>query len=430
MRIIPLLLGLWSLTAVAIPPIETWETDNGARVLFMAARDLPMVDARVTFNAGSARDGDQPGLARLTNAVLVEGAGGAPGQALFQRLEDVGAEFSNGSYRDMALLGLRTLSDAQPLREASDVIAAMLTHPDFPPDAVDRDRAALIAAVRARTESARALADDTVFATLYAGHPYATPPGGTEVGLRTITRDDLIAFHRRYYVARNAVVAIVGDLDRDGAEALAEKLVGRLPEGEKAAMIPPPQPDLRRKTIRIPHPGAQSHIDLAGVGVAHGDPDRTVLAVGNHLLGGNGLVSLLSETLRGERGLTYSVNSRFMVMGRPGPFRIGLQTRADRVDTALAAVHEVLDRFIDAPPDPGQIAETKRNLTGGFALEIAGNGQLLAQLSYIGFYNYPVDWLDAYIDRIRAVTPEAVRDAFRRRVNRDALITVIVGPQS
>ena len=101
---------------------------------------------------------------------------------------------------------------------------------------------------------------------------------------------------------------------------------------------------------------------LAGVGVAHGDPDRTPLHVGNHLLGGNGLVSLLSEKLRGELGLTYSVSSRFTPMGAPGPFRIGLQTRADQVDEALQAVDEVLDGFLRRPLDPEQVARTKQNL--------------------------------------------------------------------
>lgn len=430
MRIIVLLVSLWSLPSWAVLPVETWKTANGAKVLFIAGRDLPMVDVRVTFNAGSARDGELPGLARLTNAVLVEGAAGIPGQVLFQRLEDVGAEFSNRSYRDMALLGLRVLSDEQPLREAGDVIADMLTRPDFPQDAVDRDRASLIAGVRSRAELARSVATDALFETLYAGHPYAHPSGGTEAALKAITREDLLAFHRRYYVARNAVVAIVGDLDSDGAKALAEKLVGRLPAGEPAQRLPPPKPDSSRKRIRVAHPGVQSHVYLAGVGVAHGDPDRTPLHVGNHLLGGNGLVSLLSEKLRGELGLTYSVSSRFTPMGAPGPFRIGLQTRADQVDEALQAVDEVLDGFLRRPLDPEQVARTKQNLTGGFALRIAGNGRLLDQLSFIGFYDYPTDWLSAYIGRIEAVTPEDIQDAFRRRVRRDEMITVIVGPQS
>ena len=430
MRIIALMLSLWSLPAWAILPIETWETGNGAKVLFMAGRDLPMVDVRVTFNAGSARDGDRPGLARLTNAVLVEGAGGVSGPVLFRRLEDMGAEFSNGSYRDMALLGVRVLSDAQPLREAGEVMAEMLARPDFPQDAVDRDRASLIAGVRSRAESARSVATDALFKTLYAGHPYAHHSGGTGASLKAITREDLIAFHRRYYVARNAVVAIVGDLDLDRAKALAEQWVGRLPAGEPAQRLPPPTPDLSRKVIRIAHPGAQSHVSLAGVGIAHGDPDRTALQVGNHLLGGNGLVSLLSEKLRGELGLTYSVSSRFTPMGAPGPFRISLQTRADQVDEALQAVDEVLDGFLQRPLDPDQVTAAKRNLTGGFALRIAGNGRLLDQLSFMGFYDYPTDWLDAYIDRIEAVTAEDIQDVFRRRARRDEMITVIVGPQS
>ena len=104
--------------ASAVPKIEAWETANGARVLFVEARELPMLDVRVIFDAGSARDGALPGLASLTNALLPDGAGPWNTDAIAERLESVGSEFDIGAARDMAWVTARTLTEPAPLEMA------------------------------------------------------------------------------------------------------------------------------------------------------------------------------------------------------------------------------------------------------------------------------------------------------------------------
>lgn len=421
------LLLLASGLAVAVPEIQHWRTANGVPVYFIPARELPMVDAQILFNAGSVRDAGKPGLAKLTSALLEEGAGDWSADVIAERLDRVGARFSASSRRDSAALSLRSLVDPRYLQPAVETVARLLKEPTFAPDALERVRQQMLTALQERAQSPGAIAQDAFFKALYGDHPYATPPEGTAASLNALTRADVQDFHRRHYVAANAVIALVGDLDRPAAEALANALVGGLPQGEPVPPPPPVPPVAASQTLRIAHPSSQSHILIGQVGVSRADPDYYALYLGNHVLGGNGLVSQLSQEIREKRGLAYGAYSAFAPMRQAGPFLINLQTRNDQVDTALDVAQTTLREFTAKGPDPSVLEEARKNITGGFALDIAGNGKLANALGGIAFYGLPLDYLENYISRINGISLDQVTDAWRRHLQPDRLITVIVG---
>jgi zinc protease len=420
------LLALWSTGLLAGPKIESWQTANGARVLFVAAPELPMVDVRVVFDAGSARDGDRPGLASLTNALLTEGAGPWSAGEVAERIESVGASLGSDSLRDMAYVSLRSLTEAKALDGAVDTLKAVIAAPRFDPAELDRVRNARLVSLRQEEQSAGSVAQKTFYRTLYGDHPYAADPDGTAESVTAVTREALQDFHRRHYVARNAVVAIVGALDRGQAEALAQRITADLPAGERAVVVAAPQPP---QPIERPvaFPSTQTHIYLGQLGMARHDPDYFPLLVGNHVLGSSGLVSLLGEEVRNKRGLSYSVYSGLVPMRQTGPFLAVAQTKNSQTADAIAVMRQTIADFVADGPTDQQLDEAKRNLTGGFALRIASNGQIVEQLAVIGFYDYPLDWLNTYVAKVDTVTAEQVRDAFRRRIDPERLIAVVVG---
>ncbi|MDQ1362973.1 MAG: zinc protease, partial [Pseudomonadota bacterium] len=171
-------LFLLALPAYAIPQIQHWQTSNGVPVYFVEARDLPMVDLRLTFDAGSARDNGKPGTAMLANGMLAEGAGGQSSQQLAEHFDAVGAAFGNGISRDMAWLQLRSLSDAKYLQPALDTLEKILNKPDFPQDAWQRELKRLQFAVKAKQQSPAAIAEDAFYKAIYGDHPYALPEEG------------------------------------------------------------------------------------------------------------------------------------------------------------------------------------------------------------------------------------------------------------
>jgi zinc protease len=227
------LLGALMITvpAQAMAPIQHWVTANGARVHFVPAPDLPMVDVRVVFDGGSARDHGKPGVAQITNILLDKGAAGESADAIAARLEGLGARLGSGSLRDMAWLSLRSLSDKRHLEPAVATFTTLLSEPDFNQADFERERRRLEVAVRHQEQQPAAVAEKAYYKAVYGHHPYATPPEGDLKSLPRLTRADVVAFHDRYYAARNAVVAITGDVDREGAERLAQQVVGPRPPG-------------------------------------------------------------------------------------------------------------------------------------------------------------------------------------------------------
>ena len=418
-------LAAWGLAAAG-PVVESWHTSRGARVMYVHAPDLPMVDIRVVFDAGSARDGDRPGVATLTNALLDQGAGPWNADQIAERLDDVGVELGTDSLRDMGIVSLRSLTEDEVLGVGLETLAAVLASPHFAAEDLERQRQLMLVALSKEKENPGDIASRAFYEALYEAHPYAHDPLGDEASVAALKREDVIAFHQRYYVARNAVVAIVGDLDRQAAEAAAEQITRTLPEGERASALPPP-PQAAAREQRIAFDSEQTHLYVGAPGMSRNDPDYFPLYVGNHLLGGNGLVSTLSAEVREKRGLSYSVYSYFLPMAERGPFLMAAQTRNDRADETLRVLRQVLTDFIEKGPDAQELADAKRNLTGGFPLRIASNSKIVQYLAMMGFYDFPLDYLDTFVERVEAVTPEQVHDAFRRRIDPARLTLVSAG---
>jgi zinc protease len=427
---LPLLLALLAAPAAATPNIEHWHTANGARVYFVPTRELPMVDIKLVFDGGSARDQDLPGLARFTNSMLQEGAGPYDADAIAERLAMLGAELSTESARDMASVRLRVLSDPVVRDQAVELMQWIVGKPAFAPDALRRVRGQLLVELQEEQQSPSDVATRTFYAKAFEDHPYSLPPSGTEASISAIQRADVQRFHQRYYVSQNVVVVIVGDLDRAQAELLATRVVDRLPDGAPASELPT-APLIEASTDRsIDFPSAQTHILVGQPALSRLDDDYYAFYVGNHILGGGDLVSLLFEEIRERRGLAYSVGSDIAPMRAEGPFIMRLQTRSEKAGEAVELMRTLLVRFVNEGPTAEQLAAAKKNITGGFPLRIDSNRNIMSYVAMIGFYGLPLDYLSTFNGRIDAVTADDVRRVFARHIHPQRLVTVMVGPEA
>jgi len=411
---------------LAGPQIEHWQTANGASVYFVAAPEIPMIDVRIVFDAGSARDGQQPGLANLTNDLLLEGTTDLDADAFNRELGRTGARLGSATARDMAYLNLRTLADPTYATPALALLRAAVGQPRFEPAALERVKARTMMALRHKAQSPAAIADDVFYAQLYPAHPYGSPTDGTPQSLPSLTHAEVVAFHARHYVARNAVIAIVGAIDRAAAETIAADLSAVLRAGEAA-------PDLPAVTVgpaheeRVEFPSIQSHVRVGLPGISRGDPDYFPLLVGNHALGGNSLVSMLFREIRSNRGLSYSAYSYFMPMAEAGPFVAVLQTDRSQEVEALRVLRETIATFVADGPPTADLEAARQNLIGGFPLRVDSNDKIIEYIAMLGFYGLPLDYLDTFTERVASVTAAQVKDAFARRLTLDKLVTVVVG---
>jgi len=422
-----LVLLLWVAFAQAGPKIQTWDMPNGARVYYVPTEGLPMVDVRVVFDAGSARDGAQFGLATLTSGLLDTGAGSWNADAIAARLEGVGARLGAGISRDTAYVSLRSLTEPKLLEPALETLREILQHPSFNAQDFEREKKNLLLGLKQREESPADLAGITFFRQLYGEHPYAHPKDGDIATVEKLTREDLQKFFKQYYVAKNALVVIVGEVDRPKAESIVKGLLADMPPGEAAPALPEvAQPQAGLATRKF-FPSAQTHVYSGVPGIKVGDPDYFPLYVGNHTLGGSGLVSRISEEVREKRGLSYSASSYFYPFRVPGPFLMGLQTKNNTADEAVNVMQKTLRDFIQLGPTPKELQASKQNITGGFPMRLDSNAKLTDQVASIAFYGLPLDYLDTFTAKVDAVTAQDIQRAFKARIDPDKLQTVMVG---
>jgi len=421
--------------AVAAPKIEHWVTDSGLRVYYVNVPELPILDARLTFAAGSAYDGDKAGLSGMITSMFDKGAAGLNADQIAEAFESVGANFSSGAARDMAWISLRTLTMEEQMTSALATWQKVIEKPDFPDADFERLKKQAMVGLQAEKQNPSSIANKAFYKNLYGDHPYGSPQNGTEESIGALSTKDLKAFFKQYYVNRNGQLALVGAIDKKQATDIANKiskalLSGEKGKGKKAAAIPEVKPLTEAKTIHIPFPSSQAHVMMGQPGDKRGDKDYFSLYLGNHGLGGSGFTSRLVKEVRVKRGLSYSVYSYFIPMQENGPFMVGLQTKLSQTDEAIKVVREELEKFQKEGQSEEDLKASKLNIVGGFPLRTASNDDIIGYIAMIGFYDLPLDYLNTFTDKVEKVSRDEVVDAFKRRVHLDKFLTIIVGGEA
>lgn len=407
--------------------IQTWQTAEGAKVLFVEARQLPMFDLRLTFAAGSSQDNGVPGLAALTNGMLNEGVPGKDVTAIAEGFESLGAEFGNGAFRDMAIASLRSLSAPSQRKPALELFEQVIGQPSFPEDSLARIKNQLLAGFEYQKQNPGKLASIQLFERLYGSHPYAHPSEGTEQSVPGISTAQLRAFHQQAYAAGNVVIALVGDLSRGEAEAIAGEVSAALPKGPALAKIEQPQAP-KPGLSHIEFPSQQTHLMIAQLGIDRRNPDYAALTLGNQILGGGGFGTRLMEEVREKRGLTYGVYSGFSAMQARGPFMVNLQTRAELSAGTLKLVQDLLADYLASGPTQKELDDAKREMAGSFPLSTASNADIVGQLGAMGFYDLPLTYLEDYMAQVQSLSVEQVKTAMAKHLDPQALVIVTAGP--
>ncbi|MGV8893573.1 MAG: M16 family metallopeptidase [Burkholderiaceae bacterium] len=421
-----------ALPAHAALKIQNWTLENGARVLFVENHTIPMLDVSVEFDAGGRRDpAGKAGLAEFTNGMLARGVLAVATEPALSEAQvsdafaDTAAQRGGSADSERAGVSLRTLSEPAERDASLTLLARLLAQPSFPEEILERDKARTIAHLKEQLTKPEAIANKAFWKALYGDHPY-----GQEADVESVTaisRADVLEFHRSHYVADRAVIALIGDISRPEADAIAQQLTQRLPHSAAALPAMLDVPPAHAEELRIPHPASQAHILIGAPALQRSDPDYFALIVGNYILGGGGFVSRLTREVREKRGLSYSIYSYFQPMAQPGPFQIGLQTSKAQADEALKVVRSTLATFLKDGPSQAELKAAKDNLVGGFALRIDNNRKILDNIAAIGYYQLPLDYLDTWTANVAQVTVADIRAAFARKVAYDKLVTVVVG---
>jgi zinc protease len=423
--------------AMAAIPIEHWTQASGAKVYLVQSPAIAMLDVQIDFDAGSRRDpAGKAGLASMTAGMLDKGVrakDGAPEldeNALSEAWADLGAQFGASASQDRMNFSLRSLTDPALLDKALGLAARQIAEPSFPERVWLRERQRVQAALKESLTRPATLAGRAYAPAVYGSHPYGYEM--TEATLAQISVTDMQAAHGAGVLACRARISMVGAVTRAQADAIAARLLSRLPQTSCASLPPPPVvPEVAPLTEavekRIAFDSAQAHVLIGQPGYKRADPDYFALTVGNYILGGGGFVSRLTNEVREKRGLTYGVASYFAPGLHAGSFTVGLQTRPDQTAQAVELVRQVVKDFVAKGPTDSELKAAKDNLMGGFALRIDSNRKLLDNIASIAWNDLPLNYLDTWTEQVNKVSVADVRAAFARKLQPEKMVTVILG---
>ena len=430
-------LALFSTFTVAAIPVQHWTQANGARVYLVESPAIAMVDVQIDFDAGNRRDpAAQAGLASVTASMLGKGVRAEKGEAaldenaLSEAWADLGAQFGASAGSDRLSFSLRSLTEPDLLAKAVALAAREMAEPAFPDAIWQRERQRIEASMKEANTRPATLAGRAYSSAVYGTHPYGFE--ATAATLARISVADMRAAHAAGVVPCRARISMVGAVTRAQADALATRMLARLPQ-QACSALPPLSavPEVAALTApaerRIAFDSAQAQVLVGQPGYRRNDTDHFALFVGNYILGGGGFVSRLTTEVREKRGLTYGVSSYFSPGLHAGSFTVSLQTRPDQAAQALGVVRQVLGDFVTSGPTPAELQGAKDNLIGGFALRIDSNRKLLDNIAAIAWNDLPLDYLDTWTQQVQKVSLSDIKAAFARKVQPDKMVTVILG---
>jgi zinc protease len=425
LSVVSFLLLLPALAGAIGPAVVEDRLPNGAALLVSEQRNLPMVLVRVVLDAGARRDPQgKAGLANLTADLLTEGTSTRSAQQIKDAIDFIGGALQTSADTDYAVASLQVLR--KDLDTGLALLADVLLHPAFKADELARRREAVLASIRAQQDDPTTVAQKAFQPALYGDTPYGHPDEGTEASLPGITRADVQAFFARHYGPSGAGIVVVGDISPAEAHDRLGKALGAWRGEPLAPFVYPPVPDPSARQIRIDRPVTQAAIVMGNLGIERASPDYEAVSVMNYVLGSGGFSSRLTDSIRTQAGLAYSVSSFFAAMKAPGPFEIVMQTKNASVAEAITRAREQVEKIRNEPVSDDELQEAKRYLTGSFPLRLDSNNKIADFIAQAWFYALGMNYADTYIERVNAVTLADVQRVAQAYLHPERFIEVVV----
>jgi zinc protease len=422
--------GPQTLPASPIAPVSpAWTRivlPNGLTVLVAERPGVPIVIARASIEAGAVLDPqDKGGVANLAALLLTRGSATRSADEIDRAIEFVGGSLEGEGGRDSSEVVLSVLR--KDLGLGLDLLADALLRPVFPESEFERQRDEVLASVKRSEEDPGTVAARALRRLVFGEHPYGRPVTGTEASLRSITRDDVVAFHRAAYRPERTIIAVAGDVT---AAAIRPELETRLGAWSVAASAPPaPAPvalGLPSRTEPIQRSLTQATILLGQATVTREHPDYYPLLVASQILGG-GSSSRLYARVREERGLAYNVYAQYATARLAGYFLVELQSENARIREALTVVREELVRLRREPVSEEEIRRARSYLVGSFPLRMDTAGDVSDLLVAIERFGLGLDYPARFRTTVAAVTREDVLRAVRTHWDPDGMSLALVG---
>lgn len=403
--------------------------NNGITLIFVETHALPMVNISVAIKTGAIYDlPEKAGVANLTASLLDEGTKNRTSRQIAEEIDFIGGRLSTTGGMDYSSASLVVLK--KDIKTGLDLLSDTLLNPVFPEDEVERKKKEILASIIADKDDPGAVASKAFYKAVFGSHPYALPVEGDEESIGKISRDDIVSFYRKYYRPNNTIMAVVGDLELKEAVRLIETYFKSWEKEDiKFPDIPSVEKVKKGESILINKNITQANIVLGHTGISRDNPDFYAVLVMNYILGGGGFSSRLTKEIRDNKGLAYSVYSRFDVNRYPGAFAVAVQTKNETSRVAMDGILSELKKIREEKVTDDELKEARDYITGSFPLRLDTNAKIAGYLIFIEYYNLGLDYFAQYIKKIEGVTKDDIMRVAKRYIDVENYFTVAVANQ-
>ena len=414
---------------VKFPPYALRTLPNGLQVVAVSHHEQPAISVRLLIRAGAAQDpADKPGVAALAAALLDQGTTTRSAEQIQLAVDSIGGIIGAGSSTEMTSVHAVVLKDSFTF--ALDLVSDIARNAAFDPQELEFQRKQMLSGLTVSYEDPDYLAGVIFERLVYGFHPYGRPNSGTPESLAAITRQDLVEFHRSWFGANNAILAIVGDISAEEAFAGAERVFGSWGKSSRSAEKPVDPPAPTRRLIVIDRPGAvQTEIRAGNIALPRRHPDYLALDLAMKILGGEG-GNRLHRVLRSDRGLTYGASADLRARRDAGNIVADTDTRSDTTAEALRLLVDEMWRLRRQRVSERELADAQAYLTGSFPLTIETPGAIAQQILNAIFHGLDLEELQTYRERVNAVTVDDIQRVAGKYLHPDRLSIVLVGDAS
>jgi zinc protease len=394
---------------------------NGIPISIMEDHTRPVVSVSVILRISSLTEPPgKAGLGRMVAALLGEGTTTHTADQLSEQFGTLG--------NSVSATGFYTIREN--VDESLALMAEQFLNPAFPQAALDRHKAQVIAELQRARDDPGYVADRIVTARLYGeGHPYARRE--TPASIRSITRDDVVGFHRRYYRPPNVRIVVAGDISADQAVMKLDRTFGQLAAGTSGDLRPPRALPIDSLVVYLyDRPGsAQSSIVAARFGPPRGSPDRDALELLNTVLGG-AFNSRLNLSLREQHHFAYFAQSslNFPPPPEPATFMARTEVATAKTDSAVAELLRVLDDVRrEKPVTADELAFARATMTRDLPLRFETIGRRAEAVADLVRRREPPDYYRHLVEDYQRVTLAQIRRVARDYITTGKMVLVVVG---
>jgi zinc protease len=393
---------------------------NGLQIVVHEQEKTGAVSLRLRVNGGAMFDlAGKGGLADLSAGMLLRGGGGLDSRSISDITQQYGLAISITVGWDAT--DIRVSGPADSLETMFDLLGRLVGAPNFEAKELETLKSQRAAVLRTEAGEDDGLMRRKAIESVFGSHPYGRPARGTAESIAKVTRDDLLYYHRRFYLANNSVLIVAGDTKMEQVTRLARAKLGGLRKGDKVpASFRPPEPASGRRVVLIDRPGSSGHALIAQIGFSRRDTDYFASVVMTELLG----------ALNSKRAaaLSTSIETSSEPRTLAGPLWVQVKSSAEGLGAAIEAALGAMNDLRTTLPSVDQVELAKSKVVNALAQRLKTEDGVADVVLEIETYGLGRDYLMNFTDRVNAVTPTDVQRAAQAHLKPDSVVIVAIGP--